>query len=195
MPLVSELNVLYPSDCPVLNKVRAEHSGWGWCISDGYIQYHLGKTSLYEHRLVVEHVAACRAATAARCRPNTSMRRATRTYHADYFTRTQIHTQEQPTMTPAYLEVLHTLSDWYRALALAGGVAAGGLFAFLGDKSQEDELVAEANEFCLDVLSDADTVRGIACMTDAQLRDQITVEQALDMAEEADRRRSGWLWN
>lgn len=56
MPKVSQLNMLYPTDCNVLRSVREEHSNWVWFHQSGYIQYCAPdwKTKVYEHRLVAE---------------------------------------------------------------------------------------------------------------------------------------------
>lgn len=51
---VSILNQTYPTDCPVLLQVRANHADWNWNYHKGYIRYLNGvQNQVYEHQLVV----------------------------------------------------------------------------------------------------------------------------------------------
>jgi hypothetical protein len=50
---VSQLNDLYPTDCPHLRAVRAEYATWNWYTEDGYIRYSQGRERTdYEHQMV-----------------------------------------------------------------------------------------------------------------------------------------------
>ena len=53
MANVSELNLLHPSDCPILQSVRASFSDWKFYYDYGYICYTKSNVKLYEHRLVL----------------------------------------------------------------------------------------------------------------------------------------------
>lgn len=70
-----------------------------------------------------------------------------------------------------------------------------GLFGFLGDKSKDDEQTAEAHEFVLDTVSDADTTRRVWFKTGKHLRDQLTVEEAEQLHQEAEEKKWGWRWS
>lgn len=61
-------------------------------------------------------------------------------------------------------------------------------FAWL---SNDDKDTAESNEFVLDRLADADLVGKIDCIRDRNLRDQITVGEALELHRDAKLGRMG----
>jgi hypothetical protein len=51
---VSQLNNLYPTDCPHLRAIRTEYAAWNWYTEDGYIRYSRGahERTDYEHQMV-----------------------------------------------------------------------------------------------------------------------------------------------
>ena len=52
---VSELNDLFPTDCPHVRQVRLEYAEWNWLPSDSYIRYYKGvQGKVYEHQLVAK---------------------------------------------------------------------------------------------------------------------------------------------
>jgi hypothetical protein len=57
--------------------------------------------------------------------------------------------------------------------------------------AEEDATVAEAADTVLDALSDGDLVQRIDCLTDRNLREQLTVEQAIELDKERTLRRFG----
>lgn len=101
------------------------------------------------------------------------------------------------TMNPdqLYDAFQHALKLCNPASLGAAAVNAAGLFSWLAGNQADDEEVADAHEFVLDALSDADAVRTVECVTDRNLRDQITVEEAEALYAESQRRRFGWRWN
>lgn len=53
---VASLNETYPTDCPVLLKVRSDYADWSCGTHKGYIRYHQGIThQIYEHQLVASY--------------------------------------------------------------------------------------------------------------------------------------------
>lgn len=76
------------------------------------------------------------------------------------------------------LSVLAGLLDWTRK----GSVA-------------EDEVVVAATDLVLETLSNADTVERTACVHHRNMRDAVSVEEAENMAKEAELRRFGWSRN
>lgn len=55
MPKISTLNSVYPTDCAVLQQLRAECSAYSYFLNSGYINYYIDDTfKPYEHRLVAE---------------------------------------------------------------------------------------------------------------------------------------------
>ena len=55
MPKVAGLNALYPTNCPVLLRVREDFSTWNWTYHKDYIRYNLRGALFYEHQLVVAY--------------------------------------------------------------------------------------------------------------------------------------------
>lgn len=52
---VSQLNDLYPTDCPHLRAIRTEYAAWNWYTEHGYIRYSRGnERTNYEHQMVAE---------------------------------------------------------------------------------------------------------------------------------------------
>ena len=80
---------------------------------------------------------------------------------------------------------------WQNYFAFVGALTTlAGVFDWLRKGSTaEDDVYAGAAEIVLDTVADADNVRTIGCITGRNLREQITVEEALDMARERDLRR------
>lgn len=76
--------------------------------------------------------------------------------------------------------------------AAAFGLAIWG--ALFG-KAQDDEDVAECHDVVLDTLSDADKIRTIDLHTGKNLRDQLTVEQAIQLDQERTERRTWYKRN
>lgn len=70
-------------------------------------------------------------------------------------------------------------------------VLAGAMAWWRRGSQDEDTVLAEAADTVLDGLSDADTVRKIGCVTDRNLRDQLTVEEAMELDRERQLRRFG----
>lgn len=98
-------------------------------------------------------------------------------------------------MTPDLAQIARDAFQEALQIARSTAPIAAGLFGFLGSKREEDAIHAEANDVVLDALSDADQTRTIECLTGSDLRDQVTVEEAIELYEEAERRRFGWKWN
>jgi hypothetical protein len=80
---------------------------------------------------------------------------------------------------------------WAELFKFTGAVATlAGVFDWLRKGSTaEDNVFAEAAEIVLDAVANADNVRTIDCVTGRNLREQLTVEECLDMARERDLRR------
>lgn len=89
-------------------------------------------------------------------------------------------------MTPT-VEALSKLFEFTGALS----ILAGGMAWWRKGSTAEDETVSAAADTVLDALSDADTVRKIDCLTDRNLRDQLTIEQAMELDRERELRRFG----
>jgi hypothetical protein len=85
-------------------------------------------------------------------------------------------------------ETLHRLFEFTGALA----VVTGAMAWWRRGSEEEDATVSEAADTVLSALSDADTVNKIDYLTDKNLRDQVTLEQAVEMNEERNLRRWGW---
>lgn len=92
-------------------------------------------------------------------------------------------------MTPR-IEVL-LLHGFEAALA----VATGAMAWWRKETPEEDEMVSQATDVVLGALSDADAVGKIDAATDRNLRDQVTVEQAMAMERERELRGFGWRRN
>lgn len=77
--------------------------------------------------------------------------------------------------------------------ALAVGVAACKWWR--QDTEEEDAAVIAANDLVLESLSNADATRTVACVTDRNWRDQVSVAEAERLNEERELRRFGWKRN
>lgn len=76
--------------------------------------------------------------------------------------------------------------------AVAGIVATLAAWSWLGKNViQDDADVSECHEYVLDSLSDADLISKVDCVTEGDLRAQLTVEQAIQLHEEAELSRMG----
>ena len=73
------------------------------------------------------------------------------------------------------LSVLAGLLDWTRKGSQA-----------------EDDLVTEAGNLVIESLSNADSVGKIDCVTRKNLRDQVTLEEVIEIDEERRLRGFGW---
>jgi len=93
-------------------------------------------------------------------------------------------------MTPS-LEAFQKFFEFTGALA----VVTGAMAWWRRGSDEEDEMVSNAADTVLGALSDADTVSKIGCVTDRNLRDQLTVEEAIEMNKERELRRFGWKRN
>lgn len=86
-------------------------------------------------------------------------------------------------------EALHV---FHMALTISAMAVAGW---FRKGSADEDEMVADSHDMILDAVADADLVREIDLETGENLRDQVTVEQAIEMHRESELRRFGWRRN
>lgn len=93
-------------------------------------------------------------------------------------------------MTPSF-EAFQKFFEFTGALA----VVTGAMAWWRRGSDEEDEMVSNAADTVLDALSDADTVSKIGCVTDRNLRDQLTIEEAIEMNKERELRRFGWKRN
>lgn len=82
-------------------------------------------------------------------------------------------------MTPALTEALASITTT---------LAAIGWFVGLRPNADDADTSA-AHEFVLNALSDADAIRTLDCISDGDLRSQITIEQAIELHQEAELRR------
>lgn len=73
--------------------------------------------------------------------------------------------------------------------ALAVGVAACKWWR--QDTDEEDAAVIAVNDLVLGALSDADTTRTVACVTDRNWRDDVTVAEAEALRTDSERRKWG----
>ena len=85
----------------------------------------------------------------------------------------------------------------YGTFKLAAGTALAGVFAWLGGghDEDEDEEIAECHDLVLDALSDADGVRSIELHVDANIREQLSIEDVEAIHQDAERRRWSWRVN
>lgn len=74
--------------------------------------------------------------------------------------------------------------------AVSGLLTVFTLIGWLAGKrpDNDDPDTVEAHLFVLDALSDADAIRTLDCVNDGDLRSQLTVEQAMELAQEAELR-------
>ena len=74
--------------------------------------------------------------------------------------------------------------------AVAGILAVLSAFSWLArDPVGNDRDVTECHDLVLQALSDADRVRTIECVTERNLRDQLTVADAIELQREIELRR------
>jgi len=86
-------------------------------------------------------------------------------------------------------QVFLDYTEWQMAVE----AATMGLIAFLaGGNDGDDEEMIQCNEFVLDTLSDADHVAEIDAHVGENIRDQMTVEEAIALHDDAERRRWGY---
>lgn len=71
-------------------------------------------------------------------------------------------------------------------------ICTGAMAWWRRGSEEEDEVVSESVDVVLGSISDADKVSNIDLATGKNLRDQITVEQAMEMNEERSLRRWGF---
>lgn len=88
-------------------------------------------------------------------------------------------------MTPT-LEALQELFKFTGALSILAGVAW-----WRKGTAEEDAVVSAAADTVLGTLSDADTVNKIDNLAGRNLRDQLTVEEAMELDRERELRRFG----
>lgn len=84
-------------------------------------------------------------------------------------------------------EMLDKVTEFSAAL----GVLAGACAWWRRGSADEDAMVSDAADTVLDTLADADTVSRIDCLTDRNLRDQLSVEEAEELHRERELRRFG----
>jgi len=89
------------------------------------------------------------------------------------------------------------IPEWGRWFEFVGALTTlAGVFDWLRkDSAAEDEMVVEASNVVLEALSDADGVTKINCVTERNLREQVTIEEAVALGEERDLRGFGWKRN
>ena len=80
---------------------------------------------------------------------------------------------------------------------LATAISLAGIWSWLGSGHSEDENeeVIACHDLVLDALSDADGARSIELHTDENIREQLSIEQAQALHEDAQRRRWSWRRN
>ena len=93
-------------------------------------------------------------------------------------------------MTPNF-EAVSRLFEFMGALS----VVTGAMAWWRKGSQDEDEMVSQAADTVIGALSDADTVGKIDIITSRNLRDQVTVEEAMEMNSERELRRFGWKRN
>ena len=83
--------------------------------------------------------------------------------------------------------------DYLRLFEVLGALSViTGAMAFpRRDTDAEDDMVAGAADVVLEALSDADFCRTTECVTGRDLREQMTVEDAMRLHEEAELARYG----
>lgn len=87
-------------------------------------------------------------------------------------------------MTPG-IEALHKFFEFTGALS----VLAGAMAWWRKGSVDEDKVVSEAADIVLGTLSDADTVSKVDLHTAKNLRDQLTIEEAIELNRERELRR------
>lgn len=89
-------------------------------------------------------------------------------------------------MIPVH-ETMQKLFEITGALA----VLAGTMAWWRKGSDEEDAAVSEAADVVLNGLSDADTVNKIGCVTNKNLRDQLSIAEAIELNRERELRRMG----
>lgn len=84
-------------------------------------------------------------------------------------------------------ETMQKLFEITGALAVLSGAMAW----WRRGSAEEDAVMSEAADVVLDGLSDADAVNKIGCVTGKDLRDQLTIEEAIELDRERNLRRFG----
>lgn len=79
------------------------------------------------------------------------------------------------------------LMDVAAAISVLSGLCAW----WRKGSDEEDAMVSEAADTVIDAVADADTMRAIELGTGINLRDQLSVEEAMNMHEERTLRRFG----
>jgi hypothetical protein len=72
---------------------------------------------------------------------------------------------------------------------------AGAMAWWRRDTPEEDAAVVAATDVVLEALSDGDRVERVNCVQHKNMRDAVSVQEAIDMASEAELRRFGWKRN
>lgn len=88
-------------------------------------------------------------------------------------------------------EMLDKVTEFNAAM----GILAGACAWWRRGSEDEDAMVSDAADTVLDTLADADTVSRIDCLTDRNLRDQLSVGEAEELHRERELRRFGWRRN
>jgi hypothetical protein len=70
-------------------------------------------------------------------------------------------------------------------------VAMGAMSWWRQDTEEEDAAVIAANDLVLESLSNADATRTVACVTDRNWRDDVTVAEAEALRTDSERRKWG----
>lgn len=86
------------------------------------------------------------------------------------------------TADPTVYTKLFAFSGALSVLAMAGSWWRKG-------SPHEDDVVVEAADLVLGALSDADDTRGVELVAGRNWRDDVTIEEAIEMRREADLRR------
>ena len=60
------------------------------------------------------------------------------------------------------------------------------------ETAEDDSMVVAATDVVLEALSDGDLVERTDCIHHKNMRDAVSVQEAIDMASEAELRRFGW---
>lgn len=89
------------------------------------------------------------------------------------------------------IEAIQELIKFTGALSIVTGAMAW----FHRGSADEDKVVVEANSIVLEAVSNADTVGKIDTHSGKNIRDQLTVEQAMEMNREKELRGFGWRRN
>lgn len=73
---------------------------------------------------------------------------------------------------------------WGELFKFTGALGVLGMAWFRKGSQAEDEMVVEASDLILDNLSNADNIRKINAITGKNLRDQLSIEEVLEMDQE-----------